>query len=91
MPVSVIDRELCADVVYSELDRIEFANFVRMVVSDPELRALFTVDAPAAIAQSGVTLSPFAAQILADNASRAAALTSDMDSVITSFFFFLIA
>lgn len=89
--MSVLDRDICADVVYSESDRIEFANFVRMIVSDPELRALFVADAPAAIAQSGVALSPFAAQLLTDNAQRAVALTAEMDSVITSFFFFLIA
>jgi hypothetical protein len=89
--VSVLEQEIREAVAVNEVDRMEFAAFIRMVVSDPELRDLLAVDAQAAVAKSGVTLSPFAVQMLTENASRAVALTADMDTVITSFFFFLIA
>jgi hypothetical protein len=61
-----------------------------MVVSDPELRALFAADASAAIVASGVQLSPVAAQALTTSAARALGLTDEMDDVMSSFFFFLV-
>ena len=89
--MTVLDQDVCTEVSVSEIDRMELASFIRMVVSDPELRALFATDASAAIVASGVNLSPVAAQALTRSASLALGLTDEMDDVLSSFFFFLIA
>ncbi|MGI8882150.1 MAG: hypothetical protein ACR2KJ_16900 [Jatrophihabitans sp.] len=76
------------EITVAEIDHAEIAAFIRMVVSDPDLRTLFAVDAPAAIATSGVTLSPMASEALAKCAALGVGLTDGMDEIMSSYFFF---
>jgi len=75
----------------ADLDRIQLGIFVRRVVSEPDFRSLCERDAAEAIRISGITLTPAVEEVLIRNASRAGELTTDMDKVASSFFFFFLA
>ena len=88
--MSVLELDVSSEVSVAEIDRIELANFARMVVSDPELRAVFAADPAEAIAQTGVTLSSTARDAVIQSAGQLVSITSDIDNPITAAFFLII-
>jgi hypothetical protein len=88
--MSVLELDVSSEVSVAEIDQIELASFARMVVSDPELRAVFASDPAAAIAQTGVTLSSTARDAVIQSAGQLLSITSDIDNPITAAFFLII-
>ncbi|MGI8879741.1 MAG: hypothetical protein ACR2KJ_04360 [Jatrophihabitans sp.] len=73
-----------------EVEKVELASFVRKLVSDSQLRELFSTDPARAVEASGVSLSSATVQAIVAQSPTIMSATADVDKAMTATFFLII-
>lgn len=88
MTTALVDA--APEVTVAEIEQIEMASFVRMLVSDSQLRELFATDPAGAIERSGVSLCASTVEAIRAQSAAITGVTGDIDQMIAVVFFIVI-